>query len=442
MTRPSPGWWTIVRLGLVQTAIGSIAVLTTSTLSRVMVVELALPASLPAALVAWHYTVQLSRPLWGHDSDNGKARTPWIVGGMAVLSLGAVLATDATAALDVAPLLGSTLAVIAFTMIGGGVAACGTSLLALLAAHVDDRRRPAAAAVAWVMMILGIVLTAGIAGQFLDPFSPQRLALVGSEGALCALAVALLAVRGVESRLGRGRAERPTAVAVAFKTAMHDIWEDRLARQFTVFVFISMLAYSAQELIIEPYAGVVFGYSLGRSTQLAAFQHGGVLLGMVVAGLSGCIIASDKTALMKRCAASGCVASAIALGGLGLAGFTPSRWPLEAIVAALGLSNGIFAVSAVGLMMSFAGGGRHAGPGARVGLWGAAQAAAFGIGGFVGAFGLDVMRHTIGSGPAAFAVVFGCEAGGFLAAAVIALRLGRTAPARHTASEALASSTI
>ena len=63
------GWPGIVRLGLVQSAIGALAVLATSLLNRVMVVEYALPAALPAGLVAWHYAVQLSRPAWGHGSD-------------------------------------------------------------------------------------------------------------------------------------------------------------------------------------------------------------------------------------------------------------------------------------------------------------------------------------------------------------------------------------
>eukprot|EP01031_Cornospumella_fuschlensis_P019681 gene19681-24116_t len=44
-------WISIVRLGLVQTALGAIIVLTTSTLNRVMVVEYALPAMLPGVLV-------------------------------------------------------------------------------------------------------------------------------------------------------------------------------------------------------------------------------------------------------------------------------------------------------------------------------------------------------------------------------------------------------
>ncbi len=46
------GWFGIARLGLVQMSLGSIVVLTTSTLNRVMVVELALPALLPGVLVA------------------------------------------------------------------------------------------------------------------------------------------------------------------------------------------------------------------------------------------------------------------------------------------------------------------------------------------------------------------------------------------------------
>jgi hypothetical protein len=45
-------WPNIVRLGLVQTALGLIVVLTTATINRVMVVELALPAMLPGFLVA------------------------------------------------------------------------------------------------------------------------------------------------------------------------------------------------------------------------------------------------------------------------------------------------------------------------------------------------------------------------------------------------------
>ena len=87
------GWMGIVRLGLVQTALGAIVVLTTSTMNRVMVVELALPAMLPGALVAMHYAIQMLRPRLGYGSDVGGRRTPWIIGGMAVLALGGICAS-------------------------------------------------------------------------------------------------------------------------------------------------------------------------------------------------------------------------------------------------------------------------------------------------------------------------------------------------------------
>ena len=73
---------------------------------------------------------------------------------------------------------GTALAVVAFTLIGVGVGACGTTLLVLLAKRVDERRRAAAATTVWLMMIVGFVVTAGIAGHFLDPFSPERLVAV------------------------------------------------------------------------------------------------------------------------------------------------------------------------------------------------------------------------------------------------------------------------
>ena len=86
-------WLQIVRLGLVQLCLGAVVVLTTSTLNRLMVVELALPAMLSGALVALHSFVQITRPSWGFLSDAQGNRTRFIIGGMAVLSMGAALAS-------------------------------------------------------------------------------------------------------------------------------------------------------------------------------------------------------------------------------------------------------------------------------------------------------------------------------------------------------------
>ena len=112
MTTASLGWPGIVRLGLVQTALGAIVVLTTSTLNRVMVVELALPAVIPGALVTLHHIMQLLRPRMGYGSDLGARRTPWIVGGMTALALGGAGAAAATAVMTSHLYLGLALAVL------------------------------------------------------------------------------------------------------------------------------------------------------------------------------------------------------------------------------------------------------------------------------------------------------------------------------------------
>ena len=134
------GWGSIVRLGLVQASIGAVVMLATSLLNRVMVVEYGLAAAIPAGLVALHYAVQLARPLWGYGSDRGRARTPWMIGGMAVLGSGAMLAVAALPLVAPQPVVAAVMTLAGFVMIGAGVGAAGTSLLALLASGVAPPR--------------------------------------------------------------------------------------------------------------------------------------------------------------------------------------------------------------------------------------------------------------------------------------------------------------
>jgi BCD family chlorophyll transporter-like MFS transporter len=428
------GWLGIVRLGLVQTALGAVVVLTTSTLNRVMVVELQLAAFLPGLLVALHYAVQITRPRWGYGSDVGGRRTPWIVGGMAVLACGGFLAALATVWMAASLAAGIALATVAFVLIGLGVGAAGTSLLVLLAKRVEPKRRPAAATIVWVMMLAGFIVTAATAGHFLDPFSPERLLVVAGAVSAFAFAVALLAVWNVE-----GGAEAPaplsrsaeTASKPAFRQAMSEVWAEPEARNFTVFIFFSMLAYSAQDLILEPFAGAIFGFTPGESTQLAGVQHSGVLAGMVLVGVVATAIGGRWLGSLRGWTILGCLASAMALGSLALAGHAAPDWPLRASVLLLGFANGTFAVAAIGSMMALAGKGREKREGARMGLWGAAQAIAFGLGGFLGAASVDLIRALTGDALTAYSTVFAAEACLFVAAALVAMRLGPVATSRQ-----------
>lgn len=416
------GWLAILRIGAVQAAIGAIVMLTTSVLNRVMVVEYGLIAAIPAGLVAWHYAVQLSRPLWGHGSDRGSARTPWVIGGISVLVLGSLMAVNATVLMDSYFGAGLILAIIAYSMIGIGVGAGGTTVLALLASGVRRDRRAAAAATTWIMMVAGIVISAAITSQLLDPFSEQRLAIVASGVAGCAFLIAILAMWRLEQQSLPVSYQRESEQAPDFGEALREIWEEKAARRFTAFIFVSMLAYSMQDLILEPFAGLVFGMTPGESTGLAGIQHGGVLAGMIVTGIGGSAFGGRLPSELRYWIVAGCLGSGIALVGLALAAQAGPGWPLKANVFALGFCNGIFAVAAIGAMMGLAGAGKRTREGVRMGVWGAAQAIAFGLGGLLGALGVDIARRAQGQDAGAFQLIFALEALAFVVAAMLAVR--------------------
>ena len=421
------GWLSIVRLGLVQASIGAVVMLATSLLNRVMVVEYGMAAAIPAGLVALHYAVQLARPVWGHGSDKGHRRTPWIIGGMAVLGSGAMLAILALPLGAAQPVLSVMVAILGFVLIGAGVGAAGTSLLAMLASGVAPKRRAAAAALTWIMMVMGIVLSAGIAGALLEPFSWMRLMQVAGGIAAAALAITVLATFRLERSALLALTAPDAAPAQSLRDALHAIYAEQEARRFTVFVFLSMLAYSMQDLILEPFAGIVFGMTPAQSTSLSAVQHSGVLIGMIVAGVGGSAFGtgtSGKPAAgdLRGWITAGCVGSALALASLAVGAGVGPGWPLASNVAALGFANGVFAVSAIGAMMSLAGSGTGTKEGVRMGVWGAAQAIAFGLGGLIGALGVDLARRAESDGQA-FQTIFAIEALLFMASAVMAARI-------------------
>ena len=428
--KPSAGlsWPGIFRLGLVQAMLGAVVVLTTSTLNRVMVVELALPALLPGLLVALHYAVQMTRPRMGYGSDLGRRRTPWILGGMAVLALGGFGGAVATACMGTDRVAGMALAVLSFALVGLGVSAAGTSLLVLLAKRVAAERRAAAATTVWVMMIVGFAVTAGLAGQWLDPYSPQRLMAVSAVVSILAVVVAALALRGLENVEPVAPAAAPSA-RPDFRAALREVWRDADARRFTAFVFVAMLAYSTQDLILEPFAGAIHGFTPGESTRLAGVQHGGVLLGMLMVAAAGTVARRPGLAWLgslRGWTLGGCIASAIALAGLaaaGVVGAAGGAWPLRENVFLLGVANGAFSIGAIGSMMQLASQGRASREGVRMGLWGAAQGIAFGLGGLAGTAASDLARWLIAQPGVAYACVFAFEAGLFALSALLARRI-------------------
>ena len=74
-------------------------------------------------------------------------------------------------------------------------------------------------------------------------------------------------------------------------------------------------------------------------------------------------------------------------------------------------------------MMALAGKGRPGREGARMGLWGASQGVAFGLGGIIVSLSSDLARSLMPTQGQAYAIVFAGEAALFVVAAVIAARM-------------------
>lgn len=424
-------WLQIVRLGLVQMALGAIVVLMTSTLNRLMSVELALPVILPGFLVALHYGVQITRPGWGFLSDTGGKRTRWIIGGMAILGMGALMATGSLRLFQDSFSMGLAASILAYALIGIGVGASGTSLLALLATATAPHRRAAAATITWLMMIFGIAVTAGTTGAFIDPFSHDRIFVIVSVVSGGALLLTALAIWGIEARVIAQTETRDMPLV----EGLAEVWAEPKARHFTLFIFLSMTAYFMQELILEPYAGLVFGWTPGETTRLSGSQNGGVFVGMLLVGI---LATGLRLGSLKAWVVAGCTGSALALLALSvLGGLAHGSALMSVATVALGFFNGMFAVAAIGSMMALAGQGAGAREGSRMGLWGASQAIAAGFGGLAGAALVDGARAVFPT-PTAFALTFALEALLFLAAAAMAARiLGQTPSAREGLSRGI-----
>jgi BCD family chlorophyll transporter-like MFS transporter len=178
-------------------------------------------------------------------------------------------------------------------------------------------------------------------------------------------------------------------------------------------------------LVLEPFAGALFGLTPGETTQLSGLHHSGVLCGMLAVALAGSGRVAGRMGSIQSWMVGGCLVSGLAMLGLCSAALYGPPWPLKPNVFLLGIANGVFSIAAIATMMRLAtqGGEQHAGT--RMGLWGASQAIAFGLGGLLGTAASDLAHYLLGEQGMAYASVFGFESVMFVVAALCAVGVGR-----------------
>ena len=404
-------WFSIFRLGIVQLCIGSIVVLPLSTFNRLMVVELALPALLPGFLIALHYGVQITRPSWGYISDQEKDRTKWIKRGMIILGLGGIAAAFAITIFTFSFAVGILASILAYSLIGLGVGASGTPLLAMLAAHTSNNQKAAAASITFLMMIFGLAFTAIIVGNLLDPYSNEKLIAIVTSIAILANIFTYISIFGIEKKLStkyKVSHKKETGTEISLISGIKQIWNEPEARLFTFFVFLSMTAFFMQEVILEPFAGKIFNLTPGESTALSGMKDGGSILGIifVILCISTFKLGSEKFWLITGCLISAASLFLISVLGVNLA----DQALLKIAVLTLGIANGVFTAGILGTMMKLASEGQIADrEGTRMGLWGASQAYAAGIAALISTSLVDTFSSFINQPAMSYGMVFSIQ---------------------------------
>ena len=284
------------------------------------------------------------------------------------------------------------------------------------------------------MMILGLAITGITVGTILDPYSHQKLIKITSSLAIITNIISLLSLRNLERSLQdslNGLTPATINSDVPILEGIKKVWMERDARLFTIFIFISMGAFSMQDPILEPFAGEVFGFTVGESTKLDGFHKIGTLIGIIAIVLCLAkfrlgfgflsIVKNERLGSEKLWLIIGCLFSALSLFIISLLALTSAEASvLNSVVFFFGISNGVFTAGVLGTMLHLAskGSGDYK-EGTRMGIWGAAQAYATMIAVFLSTLLVDVLGLFMTSLPSVYGIVFLTAASFFIASAYL-----------------------
>lgn len=373
----------LLRLGLFQVSVGMASVLLLGTLNRVMIVELSVPATVVALMIALPVLSAPFRALLGFKSDSyrsalGWKRIPylwfgslWQMGGLAVMPF-AVVVLGGHQALG-PTWAGEVLAAMAFIMAGVGLHMVQTAGLALAADRADAAQRPRVVALLYVMFLIGMAISALIIGALLTEFSDLRLIRVVQGAALLTLGLNLVALWKQE-KLRPMSAEELAAPRARFGDAWRDLMAGGVAGRLLAVVALGAFGFNMQDVLLEPYGGQVLGLSVAATTALTAVYAGGSLAGF---GLAARWLGRGQDAF--RLAGRGVIIGIAAFAAVVLAGPMGSAGLFFAGAAAIGLGSGLFFVSTLTAAMALPAENGNLGGGLVLGAWGAAQATAAGL---------------------------------------------------------------
>jgi len=283
----------LLRLSLFQVTVGMALVLLVGTLNRVMIVELGVPASLVAVMIALPLVFAPFRALIGYRSDIhrsalGWRRVPYIwkgtmlqFGGFAIMPFALLVLSGFEEAADAPVWIGQSAAALAFLLVGAGVHIVQTVGLALATDLVEVEDQPKVVGLMYVMLLLGMIGSALIFGWILQDYTPLRLIQVVQGAAVITVVLNILALWKQEPR-DRARANR-----VETHPEFIDAWrlfaKGRTAIGLLVVIALGTMGFGMADVLLEPYGGQVLDLPVAATTRLTAVFAGGGLIGFAIA---------------------------------------------------------------------------------------------------------------------------------------------------------------
>jgi BCD family chlorophyll transporter-like MFS transporter len=393
----------LLRLSLFQVSVGMALVLLVGTLNRVMIVELDVPASLVAIMIALPVVFAPFRTLIGHRSDThqcalGWRRVPFIwrgtllqFGGFAIMPF-ALLVLAGKGESGFLPIwVGQMSAGLAFLLVGAGIHTVQTAGLALATDLTPPASHPKVVGLMYVMLLAGMMISALAFGMALVEFSPGRLVQVIQTAAVLTLVLNGMAMWKQETRR-RTRDSAPAAPEPGFRETWQrfcDDGHDTIRR--LVIVGLGTMAFAMADVLLEPFGGQILHLSVSSTTKLTALFAIGGLLGF---GLASHVIGrgSDPYVISRNGALIGLPAFALVI----LAALV--QMPALFLVGnfLIGFGGALFWHGTLTATMNFAPKGQA---GLALGAWGAVQATAAGVGMALS----GVIRDLVDAGHAAVA---------------------------------------
>ena len=372
----------LLRLSLFQVSVGMALTLLVGTLNRVMIVELNVPASLVAMMVALPVLYAPVRALIGFRSDThrsalGWRRVPFIwmgsmlqFGGLAVMPFALLVLSGGGNAGQWPVWVGWFGAGLAFVLVGAGMHTVQTAGLALATDLAPVESQPRVVGLMYVMLLLGTIVSALVFGAFLHDFSPGRLVQVIQASAVATLVLNGVALWQQETRHPRGR-QAPPPPQADFRSAWSAYIEGDGTRRRLLAIGLGTMAFGMQDVLLEPYGGQVLGMDVGATTWLTATLAAGGLVGFAMA--SSILSRGSDPA---RMAVAGAWCGIPAFAAVILAAAAQSVGLFACGVLVIGFAAGMFSHGTLTVTMNRA---PKEQTGLALGAWGAVQATAAGL---------------------------------------------------------------